>query len=106
MLLMKTPNQRSDLIRRLQCAAGHLNTVIEMTEEGRPCEQVLHQLNVVQCALRAAGVKLIASQIHSSQTVILDSSSIEERISELRRIQSLYVVFTHYSKYHNEVSHD
>jgi len=103
---MKTPNQQSDLIRRLQCAAGHLNSVIEMTEEGQTCEQVLHQLNAVQCALRAVGVKLIAGQIQSSQTIILDSSSIEERISELRRIQSLYTVFTHYSKYHSEVFHD
>jgi len=103
---MKTPNQQSDLIRRLKCAAGHLDAVIEMTEEGRSCEQVLHQLNAVQCALRAVGLKLIASQIQNSQTIILDCSSIEERIFELRRIQSLYAVFTHYSKYHNEVSHE
>jgi len=103
---MKTPNQQSDLIRRLQSAAGHLNTVIEMTEAGQPCEQVLHQLNAVQCALRAVGLKLITCQIQNSQTTILDCSSIEERISELRRIQSLYTIFTHYAKYHNEVSHD
>ena len=47
------PDQQSEIIRRLRCAAGHLNAVIEMTEAGQPCEQVLHQLNAVQAALRA-----------------------------------------------------
>src|SRR3970282_1004650 len=55
--LMKT-KQQSEIIRRLRCAAGHLNAVIEMTENGGSCEKVLHQLNAVEAALQAAGFRL------------------------------------------------
>jgi DNA-binding FrmR family transcriptional regulator len=90
----------------MRCASGHLNAVIKMAEENEPCEQVLHQLHAVQASLNAIGLGLIACQIQDSQGIILDSSSAEERRSELMRIQSLYAVFTQYSNYHTEVSHD
>ena len=67
----------SDIVRRLRCAAGHLNAVIEMTESGEPCEQVLHQLNAVQAALQTVGVKIIECHAQSSQDVILNSSSVK-----------------------------
>ena len=92
------PDQQDDIIRRLRCAAGHLNAVIEMTEADQPCEDVLHQLNAVQAALRATGSKLIICQTQSSQEIILDSPSPEQRTSELKRLQSLYTTFMQYSK--------
>ena len=92
------PDQQSDIIRRPRCAAGHLNAVIEMTEAGQPCEQVLHQLNAVQAALRVTGSKLIICQAQSSQAIILDSPSPKRRMSELKRLQSLYATFMQYSK--------
>jgi DNA-binding FrmR family transcriptional regulator len=100
------PDQLSEIIRRLQCAAGHLNAVIEMTEAGQPCEQVLHQLNAVQAALRAVGTKLIICQAQSSQSIILDSRSPKLRLAELKRLQSLYTIFLQYPKHQIEVSHD
>lgn len=100
------PDQQSEIIRRLRCAAGHLNAVIEMTQAGQPCEQVLHQLNAVQAALRVIGTKLLICQAQSSQSLILDSSSAEERLAELKRLQSLYTIFMQYSNHHNEVIHD
>lgn len=103
---MKKPNRQFEITERLRCAAGHLNAAIEMTETGKPCEQVLHQLNAVQAALRAIGLGLITCQVQNSQAVILDGSSAQERLSELKRIQSLYIVFTQYSNYLSEVSHD
>ncbi len=103
---MKVPNQQSEIIRRMRCAAGHLNAVINMAEEGRPCEQVLYQLHAVQAALLAVGLGLINCQVQNSQTIILDSSSVEEWTSELKRIQSLYAVFTQYSNHDSEVFHD
>lgn len=101
---MKMRDQRSDILQRMRCAAGHLNAVIEMAEAGRPCERVLHQLNAVQAALRAVGLGLIACQVQNSQTIILDGSSAEERLSELKRIQVLYAIFTQYSNYDSEVT--
>ena len=92
------PDQQSDVIRRLRCAVGHLNAVIEMAEAGQPCEEVLHQLNAVQAALRVTGSKLLICQVQSSQAIILESPSSQQRTSELKRLQSLYTTFTQYSK--------
>lgn len=98
--------QQSEIVRRLRCSAGHLNAVIEMAEAGQPCEQVLHQLGAVEAALHAAGAKLIICQAQSSQSIILDSPSPEQRLAELKRLQSLYTIFFHYPKHQIEVSHD
>jgi DNA-binding FrmR family transcriptional regulator len=101
-----TLDQHSEIVRRLRCAAGHLNAVIEMTEAGQPCEQVLHQLNAVEAALRVAGTRLLICQAQSSQAIILDSHSQEQRLSELKRLQSLYTFFTKHSNHNSEVYYD
>jgi len=90
------PTQQSEIIRRLRCAAGHLNAVIDMAEAGQPCEKVLHQLGAVDAAIRAAGLKLIICQAQSIQSVILDSASPKQRLDELKRLQSLYTIFLQY----------
>ena len=100
------PDQQAEIVRRLRSASGHLKAIVEMTETGQPCEQVLHQLNAVQAALHVAGIKLINCQVRSSQSIILDSSSAQKRIAELKRLQSLYIIFLQYPNHHIEVSHD
>lgn len=100
------PKQQPEIIRRLRCAAGHLNGVIEMAEAGKPCEQILHQLNAVEAALRAAGIKLIICQTQYSQATILESPSPKQRITELKRLQSLYTIFLLNPNHHREGSHD
>ena len=101
-----TSDQQSEILRRLHCAAGHLNAVIEMTEAQQPCEQVLHQLHAVQAALRITGVKMIECQVQSSQNVILNLASVSQRTEELERLQSLYAIFLKYSIHRNEVNYE
>ncbi|MBI4762858.1 MAG: metal-sensing transcriptional repressor [Chloroflexi bacterium] len=101
-----TPDPHSEIIRRLRCAAGHLNAVVEMTESGKPSEQMLHQLDAVQGALRAAMNRMIASEVQASEAIILNSPSSKERVVELKRLQSLYTNFVHRFHHQNEVSHD
>lgn len=100
------PTQQSEIIRRLRCAAGHLNAVIDMAEAGQPCEQVLHQLGAVEAAIHAAGTKVIVCEAQASQSILLDSSSPKQRLAELKRLQSLYTIFLHYPNHQIEVSHD
>ena len=102
---MKT-SQQSDILQRLRSVSGHLNAVIKMAEAGEPCEQVLHQLVAVDAAIRAAGARLLICQARSSQAVILDSHSPKQRLSELKRLQSLYTIFMQYSNHNSEVFHD
>lgn len=88
---MKTDPQ-NEVMQRLHCAAGHLNAVIAMAEDGQSCEKVLQQLNAVEAALRGAAFRLLAWHLHQSEAMILASPSPELRASELRRLQSLYVI--------------
>ncbi len=97
-------DQRSEIIRRLRCAAGHLNAVIKMAEAGEPCGQVLHQLGAVNAAIRAAGARLIICQAQASEAIILDNPSPKQRIAELKRLQSLYTTFIKYSNHKIEVT--
>ena len=100
------PNPDSDILQRLRCAAGHLNAVVEMSEAGQPCELVLYQLNAVQAALQAVGLKMLQCQAHSSQEVIVNSDSVSQRTAELQRLQSLYSIFLKYSNHKNEVNYE
>ena len=100
------PDQQADILRRLRCAAGHLYAVVEMSESGQPCELVLYQLNAVQAALQAVGLKIIQCQAHSSQEVIVNSDSVSQRTAELQRLQSLYSIFIKYSSNKNEVNYE
>jgi DNA-binding FrmR family transcriptional regulator len=106
MKLNQQSDQQSDIVRRLHCAAGHLNAVIKMAEASEPCEQVIQQLAAVDAALRAAGAKMILCQAQSSQAVILESPSLRQRSAELKRLQSLYTILMKSPNHYIEVSHD
>lgn len=47
------------VINRLKRAAGHLRNVITMLDDGRPCLEVVQQLQAVESALHAAKKTLI-----------------------------------------------
>ncbi len=100
------PNQHSDIVRRLHCAAGHLDAVIKMAENGEACEQVLHQLTAVDAAIRAVGARIVLCQVQSSQVIILESPSLMQRNTELKRLQSLYTILMKKSNHYSEVSYD
>ena len=51
------------IIRRLKRADGHLQTIIEMLEQGRPCVQIAQQLQAVESAIDNAKKALIHDHI-------------------------------------------
>ncbi len=86
------PDPQTEILRRLKSAAGHLNAVIEMAEQGQPCEDVLHQLNAVEAALRAASLSMVALRVHTSEAVVLADPSPARRSAELKRLLDLYSI--------------
>ncbi len=88
------PEDNDSIVRRLQSAKGHLQSVIAMVEAGETCENVLHQLHAVQAALHAAGRVLIEKQVQESQMTIQYSECPEERGQALERLLLLYQVLT------------
>lgn len=99
-----TPDPPTEIVRRLRCAAGHLNAVIAMAEHGQSCEKILHQLNAVEAALHAAGGRLVTLHIRASEAVILADPSPAHRSIELKRLLSLYASMNHKSKQPYEVT--
>jgi uncharacterized protein len=51
------------IVRRLKRAHGHLQTIIEMIEQGRPCSQIAQQLQAVESAIENAKKALIHDHI-------------------------------------------
>lgn len=97
------PTPQAEIIQRLRSAAGHLNAVIEMAESGKPCEEVLHQLQAVEAALRHAGRYLLCCQIEQSEALIVRDTEPAKRATELKRLVSLYSILVQDSKRHVEV---
>jgi uncharacterized protein len=63
---MKHPHTHSShpaLIKRLRRAGGHLNSVIEMLEQGRECVDVAQQLQAVEKAISHAKKALVQDHI-------------------------------------------
>ena len=54
------------IARRLKRANGHLETIIDMIEQGRPCAQIAQQLQAVESAIESAKKALIHDHISQS----------------------------------------
>jgi DNA-binding FrmR family transcriptional regulator len=52
-----------DIINRLKRADGHLRSIIEMLETGRPCAEIAPQIKAVESAVTAAKRALIHDHI-------------------------------------------
>jgi DNA-binding FrmR family transcriptional regulator len=66
----------SAIARRLKRANGHLEGIIDMIEQGRPCAQIAQQLQAVESAIESAKKALIHDHIsHSLERTLKMSSS-------------------------------
>jgi DNA-binding FrmR family transcriptional regulator len=66
----------SAIARRLTRAHGHLEGIIEMIEQGRPCAQIAQQLQAVESAIESAKKALIHDHIsHSLERTLKVSGS-------------------------------
>ena len=54
------------IARRLKRANGHLKTIVEMIEQGRPCAQIAQQLQAVESAIESAKKALIHDHLSHS----------------------------------------
>lgn len=62
------------IVKRLRRAGGHLNSVIAMIEEGRPCLDVAQQLQAVEKAIAQAKKTLIQDHLDHCLDHMLDAS--------------------------------
>jgi len=62
------------IARRLKRANGHLEGIIDMIEQGRPCAQIAQQLQAVESAVESAKKALIHDHISHSLDRTLKAS--------------------------------
>lgn len=74
MMQTHTHETHPAIVKRLRRAGGHLNSVIAMIEEGRPCLDVAQQLQAVEKAVAQAKKTLIQDHLDHCLDHMLDAS--------------------------------
>ncbi len=85
---MKTHTSHPDIIKRLRRAYGHLNKIIQMVEEERPCVEVAQQLQAVVNALGSAKQLFVQDHIEHclDESVSGNSQKAKEMIVEFKEL--------------------
>lgn len=63
MIPMHAHESHPAIVRRLRRAGGHLQSVIEMIEQGRPCLDIAQQLQAVEKAVAQAKKTLVQDHL-------------------------------------------
>jgi len=74
-VVLRDQEQLEEIFKRVKRAEGQIAGVIRMLEDGRNCEEIVHQMAAVGKAMNTAAITLI-------------SSSLEECISEKKNNQA------------------
>ncbi len=85
---MSLHTSHPDVIKRLRRAAGHLQSVIAMLEDAKPCLEVAQQLQAVESAVANAKTTLIRDHIDHclEKAVGADPSSAQDAVQEFKAI--------------------
>ena len=84
--VLKNEEQRDEVLKRVKRAEGQIAGVIRMLEDGRSCEEVVHQMSAVGKAMNTAGITLIAASL---EECILDKKS--NNPEQRERLQKLFL---------------
>lgn len=60
---MPTPVLRTDIVKRLKRAEGHLRSIVTMLEDGRECLDIAQQMQAVERAIASAKKTLVHDHI-------------------------------------------
>ena len=71
------PDHHAAITRRLRRANGHLQTIIEMIEQGRSCAQIAQQLQAVEEAIENAKKALLHDCLSQSLERSLGGSGVK-----------------------------
>ncbi len=71
---MHTHETHPAVIKRLRRAGGHLSSVVKMLEDGKPCLDVVQQLQAVEKAITQAKRTLIQDHLDHCLTHMVDGT--------------------------------
>ena len=74
------------VMKRLKRAQGQISGIVKMIEDGRSCEEIVHQMSAVTKAVNTAAVTLIGASLE--ECIIKGKKNREET---MERLQKLFV---------------
>ncbi len=85
---MHTHETHPAVIKRLRRAGGHLSSVVKMLEDGKPCLDVVQQLQAVEKAITQAKRTLIQDHLGHCLTHMVDTKGTvqQESVTEFHQI--------------------
>lgn len=83
--------QSAEVIRRLKRIEGHVRAVREMSEAGRPCAEVIHQIGAIEAALRRTANAVLADHLEKCIASSVNNGPARELITELKAALNSYV---------------
>lgn len=81
--MFKPKSTKDRISHRLKISLGHLKKVIEMTEEGSYCIDILHQSYAVQKALEEADAVILKNHLETCVADAITNGRKEEVIEEI-----------------------
>lgn len=84
--ILQSEEDLDGVIKRMKRAQGQIAGVVRMLEEGRSCEEIVHQMSAITKAVNTAAVTLIGASL---EECIVDGKKNREETME--RLQKLFV---------------
>jgi DNA-binding FrmR family transcriptional regulator len=82
--ILEDQEQMEAVIKRMKRAQGQVAAVVRMLEEGRSCEDVVHQMAAVGKAVNTAAFTLISASL--KECLIEDDRSVKETTEKLQKL--------------------
>src|SRR3546814_19943023 len=75
------------IVKRLSRAGGHLRSIVEMIEAGRPCVDIAQQLHAVEKAVAKAKKALSNDHTNSCLPHAKSDKQVGQAVEEIRRTE-------------------
>lgn len=79
-------NSQERIMHRLKISSGHLNKVIQMTEEDKYCIDILHQMQAVESGLRETGHLLLENHLKTCVADAIKKGKADVSIEEIMQV--------------------
>ena len=82
--VLRDEDQIKEVLNRLKRANGQLGAIIKMIEEGRDCQEIVHQIAAVNKAVNTAAFTLISASL--KECIVEGKNNSEAVTAQLQKL--------------------
>lgn len=86
--------EKTDILRRIRVATGHLEGVQRMIDRDEYCVEVIKQIQAVEAALNRLSAKILENHLHSCVAPAVRGNDPEAREKVLGEIAEIFATAT------------